>query len=510
MRCDTSWGQQRRGPDPGALIAASVGWLALMFAPRAVSSALDPVAAHAAVFAAVGLGLAATRRSRPAPTAPAIAVFAMAALAGYASAPAWIAGVAWLGLGLGLLPPAPAGAGAPPLVWLAAGALGPVAEEHVYRERLLRALRPAGPVAAILASSVLFALSHHGPFAMLATGCVGIALAAAMWRTGSLALCTGYHAGLNAAALAGGVPPITRTLAPATAAMVGAALAASAVTLARRLRPILACAAAVLAAPALASAELMAFEATLRLEPIPSSFPPLEIQGTGVATVNGSAEGIALETLALAGGVEGTATVPVTDPTAGALSTLEMSALLGSAALGPFHPPAPVGMPQLDLATLPVRGELRFCFLASACEHSFLALGLADTTWSGAQVGVGVGGIVTAYPVSAYRMSLHAAPWTVRTATLPVETAGGGSFVAITSGIVHGPASFTGSTALTGGALELVTPIRVQSSGSLPLPIFGRLSLHFVPEPASALLLSAGGLAIALAARRRGAAGGFR
>jgi hypothetical protein len=99
----------------------------------------------------------------------------------------------------------------------------------------------------------------------------------------------------------------------------------------------------------------------------------------------------------------------------------------------------------------------------------------------------------------------------VRTATLAVETPAGGSFAAFTSGIAHGPASFTGSTALTGGELELVTPIRVVASGGGPsLPMFGRLSLRFVPEPASALLLSAGGIAIALAARRRGARGGFR
>jgi hypothetical protein len=48
------------------------------------------------------------------------------------------------------------------------------------------------------------------------------------------------------------------------------------------------------------------------------------------------------------------------------------------------------------------------------------------------------------------------------------------------------------------------------SGGGPPLPIIGRLSLRFVPEPAPALLLSAGGLAIALAARRRGVRGGFR
>jgi hypothetical protein len=188
-----------------------------------------------------------------------------------------------------------------------------------------------------------------------------------------------------------------------------------------------------------------------------------------------------------------------------------VSASLGAGTLGPFQPPAPVGSRQLAAATLAVRGEIRFCFVYAGCEHSVIALGLDDTTWSGAQVGVGVGGVVTNTPVGVVRLSLHGAPWTVRTATLPVETPAGGSFAVFTSGFAHGPASFTGSTAQAGGRLELVTPIRMESLGAAPaVPMFGRLAIQFVPEPAPALLFSAGGLAIALAARRRGARGGSR
>jgi hypothetical protein len=69
---------------------------------------------------------------------------------------------------------------------------------------------------------------------------------------------------------------------------------------------------------------------------------------------------------------------------------------------------------------------------------------------------------------------------------------------------VHGPWSFTGSTALPGGELQLVTPLVVNArQGMDPLTGFGRLAIRFVPEADSLLLLGSGAAGLALAARAR-------
>jgi hypothetical protein len=61
------------------------------------------------------------------------------------------------------------------------------------------------------------------------------------------------------------------------------------------------------------------------------------------------------------------------------------------------------------------------------------------------------------------------------------------------TGFARGPASQPGTTARPGGVVRLVTPIFLGSSiGGGPLPAFGILTLQFVPEPGTALLLASG------------------
>lgn len=137
---------------------------------------------------------------------PSAAALALGALAGALTFPAWAGFTAATGLALGLAP-APAGA-----TYGVAGALavvlaGPFFEEHLYRGRVLDALRGPCPsrardAGAVLASSALFALPHLGPWAVLGCLPVGVALAATRLATGSLGLCVALHAGLNAAAQA--------------------------------------------------------------------------------------------------------------------------------------------------------------------------------------------------------------------------------------------------------------------------------------------------------------------
>ena len=71
------------------------------------------------------------------------------------------------------------------------------------------------------------------------------------------------------------------------------------------------------------------------------------------------------------------------------------------------------------------------------------------------------------------RLSVFGAPWTVATATLPVETTSGASFELTARGSAHGPFSLTQSTALPGGAVSFVTPMRI---ASMALSIAARIA----------------------------------
>jgi hypothetical protein len=238
-----------------------------------------------------------------------------------------------------------------------------------------------------------------------------------------------------------------------------------------------------------ARAAALRWEGTLGLDLLSPVLPSLALTGTGVATLDTSAAGSHLTALRLAGGIQGEALAPVTDPEvtgADGVVALRLGASLGSASLAPFGPG------PLTRSTLPVRGMLAVCLFDPAClPGGFLPLPL-----DAGSAGVGVGG-----SWSAGRVSLAGAPWTLGTALLGVTTSGGASLAVPATGWVHGALSFTSSTALVGGALSLVTPIRVDSDAGLPLAGFGRLTLRFVPEPDRLLGLLAG--AAALAALRR-------
>jgi membrane protease YdiL (CAAX protease family) len=185
-------------------------------------------AAMLASFGAVTILVAGTRPDsarKPIRLHASFAAFA----SGFASYPAWAALIAVVGVGLDLpwRRATPPGAGSPAL-WLATLVLAPIFEELLYRARLIPALREwiSAPLA-IVATSALFALPHLEPWNVLGTFLVGLMLGTVYVTTESIAICIALHAGLNAACLACGVPPVRLALSPLASAVVGSLLLAA-------------------------------------------------------------------------------------------------------------------------------------------------------------------------------------------------------------------------------------------------------------------------------------------
>ncbi len=238
----------------------------------------------------------------------------------------------------------------------------------------------------------------------------------------------------------------------------------------------------------------MRWEGTLGFDFLAPGLPALAVTGTGVATLNGSGGGSHLSALRLAGGLSASALVPVTDPevtAAEGIVALRASAALGSGSLAPF------GSGPFTRSTLPVRGMLAVCLLDPACLPGGF-IGIPLSTGDGA-AGLGVGGTL----ILGTRISVLGAPWTLGAALLTVTTEGGATLEVPATGWVHGALSFTTSTALAGGALSLVTPLRVSSESAPPVAGFARLTLRFVPEPERALTLAAGAALLAVLGRSR-------
>jgi membrane protease YdiL (CAAX protease family) len=405
---------------------------------------------------------------------------------GCLSYPASAVAVASLGLAIGLTPAGPSSAGTEtPMLWAAMILLAPLFEELIYRDRLLPALdRRFGAVPAVVVSSLLFAIPHLRPWSLLTAFLGGLALGATRLVSGSVALCIGLHSGFNAAAVWARSPALWLPASVPTLAIAGLGV---------WVLPLL--------SPS-AHASQMQWEGTLELDFLGFDRPPMEIRGVGVANVNGSAGSVHLSRLRFAGGLGGTAEMPLSDPEMPTLVSLRASATLGTGTLLPFAPSAPPSQPQLTQPTLPVRGALRICMFFPGCGMS-LPLPL---TASAGQNGLGVGGFLTANGFSkggGTRFSLEGSPWTIRTAGIPVTTSEGETVTLVIRGWKHGPFSFTSSTALTGGSLSLVTPMRVKSSRRQEFTFFSRLTVRLVPEPGQALLLLSGISGLALIGRSR-------
>jgi membrane protease YdiL (CAAX protease family) len=211
-------------------LLASAAWLAPLVGRAA--------AVFASFTAVTALVIAARRRDGDRGAGLAAGLGALAGLAGFASYPLWVAGIAALGAAIGLRAVTPPAGPDEALLLIAQLALAPIFEELLYRERLLPALQARlGTGLAVALSSALFALPHLEAWSMLTTFGVGLALGGVLLVGRSVALCIGLHAGLNLAAAVCGIPPTRFILPGALAAACSAALLAVGLFAARRTRP---------------------------------------------------------------------------------------------------------------------------------------------------------------------------------------------------------------------------------------------------------------------------------
>jgi hypothetical protein len=225
-----------------------------------------------------------------------------------------------------------------------------------------------------------------------------------------------------------------------------------------------------------APAAQLPFEAALTVQI--ATLPPLVFTGTGLAAVNGSGGGAHLGALQVPAGVVGTAgyLVPVTDPAASPIMGVQVTAANGAGAF------APTTMGPLG-GSMPILGVTKVCLFAPCSSPPPANLSVPLTP-------IGSGG---SQAVSAVvNLTVFGVPWTTGTAAIGAIT---------TMGFAHGPASLTSSTALSSGALRLVTPIFISTNigASVVIPAFAFFDIHFVPEPGVLLLVVTGLVGLVLA-----------
>ena len=278
-----------------------------------------------------------------------------------------------------------------------------------------------------------------------------------------------------------------------------------------------------------------------------ADLPDLVAVGGGVATVNGSTGAIPAHLgdirLAASRGQaskEVVGTVLITDPeTAGnGIAAVIIDFKPGTGTIGPISGVFASTTPALTKRVMPVGGVAKICLLSTVCTD-FLPLLLTQPTTNGARYqvntatanqltpnalqgkrlgvpgtgvkGVGIGGLVTVGGDSPIRISVEAAPWTVKTATAIDQTSnqtGTMAFQNVTAmGFAHGPNSGTTSTAAPSGVLQIVAPAQIRTNLSLgsnvKLGVLTTLLIHFIPEPGMLLLIGSGVVGLAVLGRSR-------
>ncbi len=252
----------------------------------------------------------------------------------------------------------------------------------------------------------------------------------------------------------------------------------------------------VVALAAGAGAATLPFTGTLSLQ-VADWLPVYTIPGTGVAQGNGSGGAGHLGSLALAGGSFGPASASLwfNNYSVQSVRFTNLSNLGGSFLDLSGGPPGGGSMGLSGLAKICLNFD-------PSCLYVAVPVPLAPTTGG---AGFGIGG-TAAFP-GPVQVTMQNSAWTLGQPALTLHH----SLSTVTTpqlpgGFAHGPATATSSTAQPSGVVQLVTVTRAFTSltDAFPeLPIIGVLTLHFVPEPGTLLLLGAGATALALCGTSR-------
>ena len=150
-------------------------------------------------------------------------------------------------------------------------------------------------------------------------------------------------------------------------------------------------------------------------------------------------------------------------------------------------------------------GTAKICMgFAGGCP-GFVLLPLTPTAGG---AGFGIGGTVSAPGGTAsVPITMQNAPWTIGQPTMTFHTPNSTiSIPLLPGGFAHGPASLTSSTAQPSGVVQLVSVSKAFTSltGAFPEEtLSGILTLRFVPEPGTLLLLGFGVAGLAAYGRRK-------
>jgi hypothetical protein len=224
-----------------------------------------------------------------------------------------------------------------------------------------------------------------------------------------------------------------------------------------------------IAASTPAQAGVQAFTGELALQI--GGFDPIAVTGAGFASVeagDGGPDHLAALSLEASPFAATGLLVPVTDPVAFPIAGVIATAHAGA---GQF-----AGTSGALAGVMPVLGVAKVCLYAACGSSPIANLSVPITV-------VGQGGYSTdSGPVD---VTVIGAPWTTGTAVVGSTTA---------RGYARGPGGETSTTIAASGSVRLVTPIFISTNiGAVPVvPAFGFLTLHFVPEPGTLLLVGAG------------------
>jgi hypothetical protein len=227
-----------------------------------------------------------------------------------------------------------------------------------------------------------------------------------------------------------------------------------------------------------------------------ATLPGVVAAGRGIGSVNGSAGGGHLTTLALVGGTFGplNASLPLTS--SGTLQSVRFTGIDNLTGNFTGISGGPPGGGPMGLS-----GVAKICLPFGPNCSTAVVVPLTPTGGTG----FGIGGVQT--NTGAVSLTMQHMGWTVGQPVMTIHTPNTTiSTPTLPGGFAHGPASLTSSTAGPLGILQLVTVSKVYTSltSAFPeMPVIGFLDLHFVPEPGTLLLLAVGVAGLAVVGRRR-------